>query len=105
MSARGDDGLAGLLAVAGGDDGHVGEDPGQGQVLQGLVGGPVGAHGDPRVGAAEADVQVIIAHGGADLVKSTAGQEDPVRGDIGGQAPRARPAAVPTRSCSLMPRL
>ena len=38
------------------------------QVLQRLVGGPVRAHGDPRVGAAKADLEVVVAHGGACLL-------------------------------------
>ena len=56
----------------------MGQNSGQSHILQGLMGGSVGPYGDARMGPTEADLQIVVADGGPDLVEGPAGEEDSV---------------------------
>ena len=55
------------------------------------MGGSIGANRDPRMGAAEDHMEVVVTHRGADLVKGPAGEEDAVGGHEGHLAPQSQP--------------
>ena len=75
VSQQGLDGLLHLVAVAGTQDGHVGDGPHDGQILDALVGGAVLAHGQAAVGANDLDVQAGVSHAVADLLPGPPGGE------------------------------
>ena len=71
---------AGARVVGGHEHPHAGQHAHERDVLQRLVRGAVGAHGDARVRGADLDVEPGVAHGIADLLPAAAGAEHGERG-------------------------
>ena len=69
------------MGIAGDDQLHVWQDPHDGDLLQGLVGGSVRADRQTTVGPGQLDIQIGIADGGPYLVPGPPGQKDTVGGD------------------------
>src|SRR3974377_2435315 len=65
---------------------HVGQNGGQSELFEGLMGCAIRADGNSSVSTGDLDVQIAVANGGADLVPGAPGSENAIGASNGDEA-------------------